>query len=254
MSRHRLDRPGPSPAIGRMQCWFYVIRCRRVATRGIGPPGGASRADGVGAVVADVRHDLSEFCSVVPNPDGTFRSEWLQSAIDDPGWTAYLVRKQDRPVGLALDRARPADTRPQRVLHRAGCASHRHRFASGSGGPAEAPRAMGSRLPSRTRRRFASGAGLPRTQQGNAGPRSSLRSPRSQTSHPTCGSRSRPQTPHRARADTLDHRPSSWRCRHRWSRCSTGRQCGPSGSPATRRNWRPSPPLHSWFRISRCTW
>lgn len=51
------------------------------------------------------RYDLSGFRGVLPHPDGTFRSERLRLATDDAGWAAYLVWKQDRPVGLALVRA-----------------------------------------------------------------------------------------------------------------------------------------------------
>lgn len=60
------------------------------------------------------RHDLSEFRGVLPNPDGTFRSERLLAALADPDWAAYLIWKQDRPVGLALVRA---PDEPVRVLN-----------------------------------------------------------------------------------------------------------------------------------------
>lgn len=50
------------------------------------------------------RHDLSEFRSLLPNPDGTFRSDRLHAALDDPDWMAYLVTVANRPVGLALVR------------------------------------------------------------------------------------------------------------------------------------------------------
>ena len=60
------------------------------------------------------RHDLSELRGVLPNPDGTFRSERLLAAVDDPAWAAYLVWSGDRPAGLALVRALD---RPVRVLN-----------------------------------------------------------------------------------------------------------------------------------------
>lgn len=60
------------------------------------------------------RHDLSEFRGTLPEPDGTFRSQRLRYATDDPGWAAYLVWQQDRPVGLALVRALD---QPVRVLN-----------------------------------------------------------------------------------------------------------------------------------------
>jgi predicted acetyltransferase len=59
------------------------------------------------------RHDLSEFLGVLPNPDGTFRNERLQSAFNDPGWAAYLLMLADRPAGFAVVRALNS---PVRVL------------------------------------------------------------------------------------------------------------------------------------------
>lgn len=49
-------------------------------------------------------HDLSEFRGVLPAPDGTFRSDRLHRAVDDPDWAAYVLMTDDRPVGLALVR------------------------------------------------------------------------------------------------------------------------------------------------------
>lgn len=60
------------------------------------------------------RHDLSELRGVLPQPDGTFRSERVRASVDDPGWAAYLAWTQDRPVGLALVRALD---QPVRVLN-----------------------------------------------------------------------------------------------------------------------------------------
>lgn len=58
------------------------------------------------------RHEMSEFTGALPNPDGTFRSERLQSAFTgDPDWAAYLVMSGDAPVGLALVRSLSAPTR-----------------------------------------------------------------------------------------------------------------------------------------------
>jgi len=61
------------------------------------------------------RHEMSAFTGALPKPDGTFRSERLQSALgDDPDWAAYLVMSGQAPVGLVLIRAL---TEPTRVLN-----------------------------------------------------------------------------------------------------------------------------------------
>lgn len=60
------------------------------------------------------RHDMSEFQGGLPEPDGTFRSDRLRSALEDADWAAYLMSCGDRPVGLALVRALSA---PVRVLN-----------------------------------------------------------------------------------------------------------------------------------------
>lgn len=60
------------------------------------------------------RHDMSEFRGLLPGPDGTFRSERLHAAFEDPGWAPYLLACGDRPVGLAL--VRGLET-PVRVLN-----------------------------------------------------------------------------------------------------------------------------------------
>ncbi|WP_020574763.1 GNAT family N-acetyltransferase [Actinopolymorpha alba] len=57
------------------------------------------------------RHDLSEFRGTLPNPDGTFRSERLLAAFENPDWAAYLLMADDRPVGLALVRGLAGRTR-----------------------------------------------------------------------------------------------------------------------------------------------
>src|ERR1035438_5185982 len=74
------------------------------------------RADRSGRSIAErlwlmFRHDLSEFGGELPNPDGTFRSERLKAAFSDPGWAAYILMKNDRPVGLALVRGLTSRTR-----------------------------------------------------------------------------------------------------------------------------------------------
>ncbi|MFF5937870.1 GNAT family N-acetyltransferase [Streptomyces sp. NPDC012508] len=59
------------------------------------------------------RHDMSAYSGVLPRPDGTFRSERLDSALTDPGWAPYLVTSGEHPVGLAFVRGL---TSPTRVL------------------------------------------------------------------------------------------------------------------------------------------
>lgn len=49
-------------------------------------------------------HDMSEFQQQLPRPDGTFRSERLHAALNDPDWAGYLLTSGDHPVGLALVR------------------------------------------------------------------------------------------------------------------------------------------------------
>ena len=60
------------------------------------------------------RHDMTEFVGGLPNPDGTFRSEWLFSALEDENWAAHLAFAGDRPVGFAFVRALE---QPVRVLN-----------------------------------------------------------------------------------------------------------------------------------------
>ena len=57
------------------------------------------------------RHDMSEFSEQLPNPDGSFRSEWLRSALEDENWAAYLALVGDRPAGFAFVRALEQPTR-----------------------------------------------------------------------------------------------------------------------------------------------
>ncbi|MEV4570741.1 GNAT family N-acetyltransferase [Nonomuraea sp. NPDC049419] len=60
------------------------------------------------------RHDMSEFQGGLPRPDATFRSDRLESAFGDPGWTAYLLSCGDRPAGFAFVRGLDG---PVRVLN-----------------------------------------------------------------------------------------------------------------------------------------
>lgn len=62
------------------------------------------------------RHDMSEFNGALPNPDGTFRDEWLHHAFTRDDWVPYLLTggEGEPPVGLALVRGL---TGPRRVLN-----------------------------------------------------------------------------------------------------------------------------------------
>jgi predicted acetyltransferase len=61
------------------------------------------------------RHDMSEFGGQLPNPDGTFRTERLVAAFDDPNWACYVFAgPEDRPVGFAIIRGLGG---PVRVLN-----------------------------------------------------------------------------------------------------------------------------------------
>ncbi|QIY66388.1 GNAT family N-acetyltransferase [Streptomyces sp. RPA4-2] len=60
------------------------------------------------------RHDLSQFYEVLPDTDGAFRTDRLDSALTDTDWAAYLVTVDTRPAGLAFVRAL---TGPKRVLN-----------------------------------------------------------------------------------------------------------------------------------------
>jgi predicted acetyltransferase len=57
------------------------------------------------------RHDLSGFAGVLPGPDGTFRSERVDSAFTEHGWAPYLFLRADRPVGFAFVRGLDGPTR-----------------------------------------------------------------------------------------------------------------------------------------------
>jgi predicted acetyltransferase len=61
------------------------------------------------------RHDLSEFGGQLPDPDGTFRAEWLTAAFEDPGWACYVFSgPENRPAGFAIVRGLDG---PVRVLN-----------------------------------------------------------------------------------------------------------------------------------------
>lgn len=60
------------------------------------------------------RHDLSEFRGVLPGPDATFRSEWVDAAFTEPGWAPYLITCDEHAVGFAFARALAG---PVRVLN-----------------------------------------------------------------------------------------------------------------------------------------
>lgn len=61
------------------------------------------------------RHDMSEFGGQLPNPDGTFRAEWLAAAFGDRNWAGYVFTgPEDRPVGFAIVRSLDG---PARVLN-----------------------------------------------------------------------------------------------------------------------------------------
>jgi aryl-alcohol dehydrogenase-like predicted oxidoreductase/predicted acetyltransferase len=57
------------------------------------------------------RHDMSEFRGVLPDSDGTFRSDRLQAAFADADWAPYLVTSGEQPVGFAFIRGLNGPTR-----------------------------------------------------------------------------------------------------------------------------------------------
>ena len=60
------------------------------------------------------RHDLSEFRRLLPNPDGTFRSERVEDAFSSPDWAPYLFVEGEHLVGFAFVRGLGG---PVRVLN-----------------------------------------------------------------------------------------------------------------------------------------
>ncbi len=57
------------------------------------------------------RHDMSEFDGLLPNLNGTFRSDRLHLAFTDADWAPYLLMSDAHPVGLAFVRGLTAATR-----------------------------------------------------------------------------------------------------------------------------------------------
>ncbi|MFJ7199921.1 MULTISPECIES: GNAT family N-acetyltransferase [unclassified Streptomyces] len=57
------------------------------------------------------QHDMSEFSGVLPDPDGTFRSDRLHAALTRADWAPYLLTVDGSPVGLALVRGLADPTR-----------------------------------------------------------------------------------------------------------------------------------------------
>lgn len=62
------------------------------------------------------RHDLSGPSGVLPEPDGTFRSDRLEAAFTDDDWAPYLLNSGEHPVGLAFVRGLSAPTRVLNTL------------------------------------------------------------------------------------------------------------------------------------------
>jgi predicted acetyltransferase len=68
-------------------------------------PAGPEQAEVLTRLWLLFRHDLSEFVSVLPFPDGTYRSERLALALGDDTWAAYVFHVGEAPVGFALVRS-----------------------------------------------------------------------------------------------------------------------------------------------------
>jgi predicted acetyltransferase len=60
------------------------------------------------------RHDMSEFNGLLPDADGSFRSDRVHMAFSEPGWAPYLLTSGARPAGFAFVRGL---TGPTRVLN-----------------------------------------------------------------------------------------------------------------------------------------
>jgi predicted acetyltransferase len=50
------------------------------------------------------RHEMSAFTAALPDANGRFRQERLDSALSEPGWAGYLLRAGTTPVGFAIVR------------------------------------------------------------------------------------------------------------------------------------------------------
>ncbi|MEU9523734.1 GNAT family N-acetyltransferase [Streptomyces sp. NPDC048224] len=57
------------------------------------------------------RHDMSELEGDLPNPDGSFRDEWLHMAFSEADRAPYLLMSGDRPIGFAFVRGLIGPTR-----------------------------------------------------------------------------------------------------------------------------------------------
>ena len=70
-------------------------------------PAGPGDVDALTHLWQLFRHHMSTTNGALPGPDGRYRSERLDRALDagDPGSRAWLVTAADRPVGLAVARA-----------------------------------------------------------------------------------------------------------------------------------------------------
>ena len=56
-------------------------------------------------------HDMSEFDGLLPNADGTFRTDRLHMAFSEPDWAPYLLTSGGSPAGFAFVRSLTAPTR-----------------------------------------------------------------------------------------------------------------------------------------------
>jgi len=57
------------------------------------------------------RHDMSAFTGTLPDETGRFRQERLDAALNEPGWSGYLLRLRQAPVGLVVVRGLGAHER-----------------------------------------------------------------------------------------------------------------------------------------------
>ena len=94
----------------------YAIQ---VPAAGVPDPVLARRATGADEDVLSrlwllFQHHMSAWSGELPATDGTYRSEWLDRALSEPGWNAWLLTAGVHPIGLALTRAM---NDPVRVLN-----------------------------------------------------------------------------------------------------------------------------------------
>ncbi|MFZ4278510.1 GNAT family N-acetyltransferase [Streptomyces rhizosphaericola] len=57
------------------------------------------------------QHDMSELEGDLPNPDGSFRDEWLHMAFSELDRAPYLLTSGDQPIGFAFVRGLIGPTR-----------------------------------------------------------------------------------------------------------------------------------------------